>query len=88
MWAPINLDTIGNYRFAMTFDGNDKTISHFVVSGTSNVGLLSMANYVKFANLNIDYATINGRNRIGTIVGQLIEGGNTFDNVNIKVIPE
>ncbi len=71
-WTPIVYDHNADYR--LTFDGNNKTISNFVIdesegSAAKNIGLFGEAYHLTIENLTISGAKIRGVNHVGAIIG-------------------
>ena len=77
-WAPLMVNA------ALTFDGNGKTISNFVVSGEKNVGFFGTATKCTIQNLTVRNATVTGINHVAAIAGDAlcatIDGCKIYDS--------
>ena len=72
--------TTGYYIFSGIFDGNGHTVKNVVINKPSgdNIGLFGIiAPYAVVKNLTLASSTIQGRNYIGGIVGQIFTNGYT-----------
>ncbi len=65
-WTPIGNGANG---FKGTFDGQNHTVINLVTSGDKNVGLFGYVFGGTVKNLNVDGATVNGINAVGTVCG-------------------
>ena len=83
-WEPIDFNVPADYGIKLIFDGNNKTISNFTVTGDTDekdLGLFSVVKYVTFKNVKIDNATVTGAGRVGAIVGKAY--CSTFDGCSV-----
>ena len=83
-WEPIDWNVIADRGIILVFDGNNKTISNFTVTGDTgekDLGLFSYANFATFKNVNIINATVTGAGRIGALVGRAY--ATTFDTCSV-----
>ncbi|MDO5616408.1 MAG: GLUG motif-containing protein, partial [Cruoricaptor ignavus] len=83
LWSPIgrNVQT----PFSGSFDGNEKTISNLYINKSESdfVGLFGQFFNASLKNLTIDNAIVNGRDTVGTFVGNL-STNSTIENCHAK----
>ena len=66
-WTPIGNSS---NKFQGTFDGNGKTISNLVITGTkSDVGLFGFTTNGEIKNLTVENAKVSGRLDVGVVAG-------------------
>ena len=79
-----NALVVKNVSYGFTFDGNDKTVSNFVVAGERNVGFFGTSTGCTIKNLTVKGATVTGINHVAAIAGDAlcatIEGCKVYDS--------
>ena len=67
-----NALVVKNVSYGFTFDGNDKTVSNFVVAGERNVGFFGTSTGCTIKNLTVKGATVTGINHVAAIAGDAL----------------